>query len=157
VLGGWTTVGYVSITISILNTLNGLYRILYFKLFLGIKLSDVPIEVNIFGYQIINIDHPADDVKDNNKNDSDESGFEMVASFDNIISDSYIEISNKEETMISQDNKIANSRIINKKSYENIAEAQLVEINHTNLLCNLSIDQVIYTLIITFISLLILN
>jgi hypothetical protein len=72
----------------------------------------------------------------------------MVASLDSKISDFNSGISNEEETMISQDNKIADSHIIIKNSYECLpveAEASLVEINNKKVtsLRTLSIDQVI--------------
>lgn len=45
----WDVTAKICVTLSGLNALNGLYQILYYKMYLGLKLSDMPIDLRFIG------------------------------------------------------------------------------------------------------------
>ncbi len=46
-IGNWSFSGYFSTLVSLLIVANGLYRQLYWRLFIGIKFEDIPVSVDI--------------------------------------------------------------------------------------------------------------
>lgn len=54
----WSGVQIFSIVISGLNTLNVLYKFIYYKFYKKVSLAEIPLEVKILNFEIIKIDAP---------------------------------------------------------------------------------------------------
>ena len=48
----WNALAVASLAVSIFNAFSGLYRIMYFRLYLGIKFADIPVDFAIFGLSV---------------------------------------------------------------------------------------------------------
>jgi len=51
-LGTWNTLSIVSISFSVFNAVSGIWRYVYFRLYLGIDMSDIPIDFSVFGIDV---------------------------------------------------------------------------------------------------------
>lgn len=55
----WTPLGYFSIAFSIFNSMSGIYRIVYYKLYLRIPLVDIPVDFSVMGVSMFGKVHQA--------------------------------------------------------------------------------------------------
>ena len=55
-LNNWTSLAIISSVISGLSILDGIYRVVYYKLIMGINLVDVPVDISIVGIDLIKLD-----------------------------------------------------------------------------------------------------
>ena len=55
-LNNWTDLAIISSVISGLSILDGIYRVVYYKLIKGINLVDVPIDISIVGVELMKLD-----------------------------------------------------------------------------------------------------
>jgi hypothetical protein len=56
-LNKWTDLAIISSVISGLSILDGIYRVVYYKLIKGINLVDVPIDISIVGVELMKLNH----------------------------------------------------------------------------------------------------
>jgi hypothetical protein len=56
----WTPLGLFSVAFSVFNALSAVYRLLFYRLYLGIKLSEIPVDLSVFGLTLINLSSKAD-------------------------------------------------------------------------------------------------
>ena len=49
----WTPLGLFSVAFSVFNALSCLYRVLYYRLYLRIKMSEIPVDLTVFGFTLL--------------------------------------------------------------------------------------------------------
>ena len=90
-VGDWTALDYICIIASGLNAVDGLYKIAYYKFYLGMRIVDIPVSVSFLGLTLYDFDKehrpdwkPGDDASgDSSRTDESEirhtAGLEMHA------------------------------------------------------------------------------
>ena len=90
-VANWTSLDYICIMTSGLNAVDGLYKIAYYKIYLGMRIVDIPVSVSFLGWTLYDFDKehrpdwkPGDDASgDSSRTDASEirhtAGLEMHA------------------------------------------------------------------------------
>jgi hypothetical protein len=76
--GEWDGLAYFSIAFSLFNSISGIYRIFYYKVYLKVPLAAIPVDFQVYGMYVFGTEVSKNLLGDDVSDDSDVSGADMV-------------------------------------------------------------------------------